>query len=97
MVSLDDGVIIYIRDDFVWDDFNEIEHDLSNKSKEEMEAYKHTNLDVLRGNQIWIKTMSGDVAFYSHFNEISDDLEIGDLVTRGQKIGTIGVTGVPLK
>lgn len=48
VVALDDGVIIYIRDDFEWDDFNAIEHDLHTKDPSQKEVHEHENLDVLR-------------------------------------------------
>lgn len=55
------------------------------------------NLDIYRGNQVWILMADGRVAMYSHLNTISDDLETGAIVGRGTHLGVIGQTGVPEK
>lgn len=36
--------------------------------------------------------MSGDVLFYSHMDDIDGTLSEGSLVTRGQFLGTIGIS-----
>ncbi len=56
---------------------------------------KLKNLDVLRGNQVWLKTMKGDVVFYSHLNDVSGDISVGQFIQRGTYLGTMGKTGVP--
>jgi hypothetical protein len=34
------------------------------------------NLDVLRGKQVWLKTLKGDVVFYSHLAEVDISLRV---------------------
>ena len=56
---------------------------------------KLKNLDILRGKQVWLKTMKGEVVFYSHLDIIPSDLSEGMFVSRGHNLGTTGVSGVP--
>ncbi|MBW7954633.1 M23 family metallopeptidase [Candidatus Gracilibacteria bacterium] len=91
VVSLDDGIIINIVSGFKFEDLNKIKK--GNISYEE----KLINLNYLRGNQVWIKTMKGDVAFYSHLSEINPELKIGDIVKKENFIGKTGITGIPDK
>jgi len=69
IVSIDDGVVIFIKNDFTWSEFEQIE-------LEGNDNHEHTNLDILRGNQVWIKTMTGDVVFYSHFGHVDSTLQV---------------------
>ena len=39
--------------------------------------------------------MKGDVAFYSHLADIESTIEEGMFIKRGQKVGTVWVSGVP--
>ena len=93
IVSLDDGVVIYTKKDFTWNDFESIKFDdphSDRRAREHHHDHHHDeNLDILRGNQIWIKTMTGDVVFYSHFDHINASLKAGDIVSRGEYLGTI--------
>lgn len=53
------------------------------------------NLDILRGNQVWIKTLKWEVVFYSHLDSINEEITEGSLVTKWQKIGLTWVSWVP--
>jgi len=53
------------------------------------------NLDILRGNQVWLMTMSGDVIFYSHLNEIFSNINVWEVVKKWQPVWTIWKTWVP--
>ncbi|NVP17761.1 M23 family metallopeptidase [Candidatus Gracilibacteria bacterium] len=92
VVSIDYGVVIRIVDNFVFSDLDKIKKG-SDLSKND----KIKNLDILRGNQIWVKTMKGDIAFYSHLDKVYSNIKVGDMVFRGQALGTIGISGVPDK
>lgn len=92
VIALDDGIIIRVVKDFKFSDLWNIK-----KSKQLTNNEKTKNLDILRGNQIWLKTMKWDVAFYSHLDTVFDDIEVGKIVSRWQALGTIGITWVPDK
>lgn len=53
---------------------------------------KLQNLDILRGNQVWLKTMKGEVIFYSHLEEVDSSIQEGMLIKKNDPIGTIGIT-----
>lgn len=92
VIALDAGIIVRVVSEFDQTDFDKIDYgnDLS-------EYQKTRNLDILRGKQVWLKTMKGEVVFYSHLDEIAPWIEDGTRVNRGEVLGTIGVTGVPGK
>lgn len=90
VIALDDGIIIRSVHNFEANDFNKIVYG-KNLSYEQ----KLWNLDILRGNQVWLKTMKWDVVFYSHLNNVFSNIIEGTIVRKGQAIGTIWKTGVP--
>lgn len=79
-----------IVDSFTDADFNRIVY---GENLSEMQELK--NLDILRGKQVWLKTMKGDVVFYSHLDSIAANLQEGQIVSRGDLLGQTGVSGVP--
>ncbi len=87
-IALDNGIITRVVSDFTQKNFADIVY-WDNLSEQQ----KLDNLDVLRGNQVWLKTMKGDVVFYSHLGDVS--VEVWDIVFAGAPIGTIDSTGVP--
>lgn len=91
VVSLDDWIIIRVVNDWDWSDFLELKYnDLSNKDKIK-------NLDILRWNQVWLKTMKWDVVFYWHLDDIFTNIEDWTVVTKGQPLWTIWISWVPDK
>ncbi|PID87471.1 hypothetical protein CSB07_01535 [Candidatus Gracilibacteria bacterium] len=92
VVALDDGVIIRIVDGFKSSELNNIKRGKSLTYLEELH-----NLDILRGNQVWLKTMKGELIFYSHLSEVSQNLKEGKMVKKGENLGKIGITGIPGK
>ncbi len=88
--AIDDGIIIRVVDNFVYEDIANIK-----KWKNISHSQKLRNLDILRWNQIWLKTTKWDVIFYSHLDEIYDTVKEWIIVPVGHDLGTIGVTGVP--
>lgn len=90
VVALDDGIIVRVVSDFDKSDFSRIQYG-DNLS----DTQKLQNLDILRGKQVWLKTLKGEVVFYSHLDTVIHDLSTGDVVQKWDKIGTTGVTGVP--
>lgn len=90
IIALDDAQIVRVVDGFVFEDLNAIK-----KWKNLTEADKIRNLDILRGNQVWLKTMKGDVVFYSHLEDIYDHIKEGAIIRKWEPVGTIWSTGVP--
>jgi len=90
IVAMDDGVILRKIDNFEWKDFDRVV-----KTGEISEEQKVQNLDILRGNQLWLKTLKWDVVIYAHLDSIGEDVREWDIVKRGQKLGKTGITGVP--
>lgn len=86
-----DGAIIRVRMNFQWADFQKI------IAKPLSDADRAVNLDIFRGNQIWLKDAQGNVWMYDHLDRAAPDLAEGDFVTRGQALGFVGVSGVPDK
>lgn len=85
------GKIIRIINNWSWDDFKKLKK--GNLTKDD----EAENLNIFRGNQIWLQTMDGNVTFYSHLSAISPEISVGSLVEGGINIGNIGTSGVPDK
>ena len=85
--ALGNGIIVRIVNNFTWNNFDKIirgDHlSLQQQAK---------NLDILRGNQVWLKTMDGNITFYSHLKTISDTLFIGKQVNAGEILGAVGIS-----
>lgn len=90
VISIDDGIVLKVVRDFSFGDLKKIQ------KKESLSAQdKLINLDILRGNQVWIKTMKGDVIFYAHLSSVDPEIEVWKKVERGQYIWNTGITWVP--
>ncbi|MBD1371271.1 peptidoglycan DD-metalloendopeptidase family protein [Hazenella sp. IB182357] len=50
-------------------------------------------LDKLRGRSVWIQYDNGLMARYAHMDRIEGDLEVGDIVKKGERIGYVGNSG----
>lgn len=92
VTAIDNGIIIRIVRGFSFEDISNIK-----KGAWIDEVDKLRNLDILRGNQVWLKTSKGDVIFYSHLEDVSDDISEWQLVSVWDYMGTIWITGVPDK
>ncbi|MDD2565894.1 MAG: M23 family metallopeptidase [Candidatus Gracilibacteria bacterium] len=89
--ALADGVIIRIKNSFSWSDFDKILwKDISSDDR-------MTNLDIYRGNQIWLKTADGNVTFYSHLENIPTNIAEGQFIKAKTFLGQVGRSGVPDK
>jgi hypothetical protein len=73
--------------------------DLSKLKKGENISYydKVNNLDILRWNQVWLKTMKWDVVFYAHLDEVYDDIQVWNIIPRWYPLWTVWKTWVPDK
>lgn len=90
--SLDAGVIVKVVRNFEFSDLNTIKMNGTLSDQD-----KAVNLDILRGNQVWVKTMKWDVVFYAHLSKIYDDIQVGNIVPRGYPLGKVGKSWVPDK
>ena len=87
--ALAKGIVVRVKSDWRWADFDRIKHGVLSSDD------KLTNLDIFRGNQIWFKTMDGNVTFYSHLSKIAQNITVGSVVDSGVMLGNIGTSGVP--
>ena len=92
VVSVDDWIIIRIVRDFNYSDLSRI-----NRSQSLTQDQQLTNLDMLRWNQVWLKTMKGDVVFYSHFKKVFNDIKVWDFISRWTPIWQVWISWVPSK
>lgn len=90
VVALDDGVIIRVVDNFSFSDLEKIKM-WSSLSYED----KITNLDILRWNQVWLKTSKWDVVFYSHLDSVFSDIKEWMFVESWYALWTIWASWVP--
>lgn len=91
VIALDDWIIINVVSWFTFDNFDNVDyhnHDVNTLDE---------NLNILRWNQIWLKTMKWDVVFYAHLSQISPDIKIWSIVSKNQTIWKIWTSGVPDK
>jgi len=90
LLALDNGIIVRVVDDFTDSDFSRIVYGANLSEEQELK-----NLDILRGNQVWIKTMKWEVVFYSHLDFVEGDIVEGSVVQRGDIIWKMWVSWVP--
>ena len=92
VVAIDDAIVVRVVSDFEFDDLNAIK-----KSKDLTQEEQVKNLDLLRGNQIWLKTMKWDVSFYSHLNEVYPNIRAWAIIKRWEPLWTVWITWIPDK
>lgn len=90
VVALDDGIIVRIVKGFKFSDLDKIDYSKKLSYEQRLE-----NLDILRWNQVWLKTMKGDVAFYSHLDSILENVKIWTIIKKWEAIWRVGITWVP--
>ena len=54
-----------------------------------------TDLDRLRGRQVWLRLDDGRIVRYGHLASVRSGLAVGQRVSRGRVIGTVGNSGTP--
>lgn len=50
-------------------------------------------LDMLRGRQVWIEHQHGIITRYAHLDSVAAAVTVGEMVEKGQEIGTVGDSG----
>ena len=89
VIALDKWIIIRTVSWFKFDDLKKLDFN-SHDSITYLE-----NLDKLRWNQVWLKTMKWDVVFYSHLSQLSPDAKVWSIVHRWQVLGKVWISWVP--
>ncbi len=92
VIAIDDWIVVRVVKWFVYEDLNKI---VMRDVLSEDEKLK--NLDLLRWNQVWLKTTKWDLVFYSHLNEIYSNIEVWEVVKAGSLLWTIWITWIPDK
>ena len=92
VISLDDWIIVRVVKEYAWEDLWKIKHS-HNLSEDD----KLNNLDILRWNQVWLKTAKWDVVFYSHLDNIYSNIKEGEMIKSWTPIWTIWITWIPDK
>ena len=90
--ALADSMVIRVVSEFEFEDLNNLD-----KSENLTYEDKLENLDILRWNQIWLKTAKWDVVFYSHLQDISTHIKEWMMVRKWETLWTIGISWVPDK
>lgn len=91
VAAIDGGYILRKVSEFDEDDFARID-----RAKRLTPDKQAMNLDIFRGNQVWLLTDKWEVVFYSHLQTLAD-VPVGSRVSRWDILGTVGVSGVPEK
>lgn len=92
ILALDDSIVVRVVDGYVFSDLKKIKY-WNNLTYID----KLWNLDKLRWNQVWLKTMKWDVVFYSHLNHIFDNVKEWEVIKKWQPVWTVWITWVPDK
>ena len=90
VIALDNSKVIKIIKDFVFSDLSKMKKTWNISIQD-----KHNNLDILRWNQVWLKTSKWDVVFYSHLSKVSENIKVWSMVSRGDYLWNIWITWVP--
>jgi len=88
--AIDDGIIIRVVNNFKYEDLSKMV-----KNWNITDIQKLRNLDILRWNQVWLKTSKWDVMFYSHLDKVYENIKEWDFISVWTDIWTIGKTWVP--
>jgi hypothetical protein len=90
--AIDDGIIIKVVNNFVFEDLKKLK-----KVWKISEYQKYINLDILRWNQVWLKTTKWDVIFYSHLSKVYDWIKVWNLIKVWTELWEIWKSWVPDK
>jgi murein DD-endopeptidase MepM/ murein hydrolase activator NlpD len=88
--AIEEGIILHVKRDFSWEEMKHLQPGHTDLEEQE-------NLDVYRGNTVYLKTRSGHVAIYAHLSDIPSHITTGKSVNRGDILGHVGDSAVPDK
>lgn len=90
--AIDYWIVVRVVNNFTYSDIWKV------KDKWEItDIDRMWNLDTLRWNQIWLKTIKWDIVFYAHLNEVFDNIKEWEFVFRWQPLWTVWISWVPDK
>ncbi len=55
---------------------------MNNLHRGSSELEQQENLDIYRGNTVYLKTLSGHVGIYAHLSDIPSNIQIGTKVAK---------------
>lgn len=90
VVALDDWIIVRIVSNWDKTDLTKLRKWNKLSSEDKMR-----NLDILRGNQVWIKTMKWELVMYAHLDKVVDSLNEWISIVKWEQIWTVWVTWIP--
>ncbi len=91
VAAIADGVVVRIDHDFR--EMTPEEYVVVMNEIAALHSTPQHSLDKLRGQQVWIEHAPGIVSRYSHLSAVAADLQVGDRVVAGQRLGAVGVSG----
>ena len=92
VIALDDWIIVRIVRGFDYSDLWKIKR-WNNLTYEE----KLKNLDLLRWNQVWLKTVKWDVVFYSHLDKFFSYINEWMIIKSWIPLWTVWISWIPDK
>jgi hypothetical protein len=92
VISMDDGIVVKVVNNFKFSDLNRLKKTWNLTLNDRI-----TNLDILRWNQVWLKTMKWDLVFYWHLNKVYDNIKVWDIIKKWTPFWTVWKTWVPDK
>ena len=90
VLAIEEWTILHVKRDFSWDEMNHLQPGDTDLEEQE-------NLDIYRGNTVYLKTRSGHVAIYAHLSNIPANIAVWKVVSRGEIVGHVGDSAVPDK
>jgi len=84
------GTVVRVDRDFV--DWDTATLDAALREANDLGYTPEPTLDRIRGRQVWVDLGREVVVRYAHLDSVAD-LQVGQLVTRGQVIGAVGSSG----
>lgn len=90
VIALDHWLVVRVVDNFKASELSNIKRGKWLTYLEEL-----NNLDILRWNQVWIKTMKWEVVFYSHLSNIWLNIEEWSIISKWEILWQIWISWVP--
>jgi murein DD-endopeptidase MepM/ murein hydrolase activator NlpD/LysM repeat protein len=91
VASIGDGVVVRI--DHGFREMTPAEYVVVMNEIYALHSTPDHSLDKLRGQQVWVEHAPGIISRYAHLASVASDLQVGDQVVAGQRLGTTGVSG----
>ncbi len=86
------GIVIRVDHDFV--EMTLEEYNEAIRVSHAADITPEAELDKFRGKQVWLKHQNNIITRYAHLDSVASEIKVGQTVTAGQVIGTVGNTGI---